>query len=477
MIRIFSHYINANVVAQMIFDLAFVLLATIGFGAWYLDSPVLASTTANNSLALATWTFVVGGVTSNYQSSLATWAFVVAGATGVNQTLPSRSLQQSIARALIAALLMLPLAYAILSLIPQHIDRTDIMAYVAMGAVLAVIAHRALGGQFDKLALMQSRIMILGTGPLAKQVSESLLASDPHARVVGYFPSPNECDHAVPESQIVGSTVSLAVAAARAGVDEVIVALSERRSGSMSLRDLLECKISGIRVSDLSTHYEKRLGQIRLDSVNAGWLIFGEGFNQGYLRTAIKRIFDLIGAILLLVISLPLMLITMLLISLESRGPIFYRQERVGLNGKAFEVIKFRSMRSDAEQDGQPRWATTSDDRVTRIGRLIRLVRIDELPQLYNVLKGEMSLVGPRPERPFFVDTLTKDIPYYAVRHSVKPGITGWAQVRYAYGATAEDAKQKLQYDLYYVKNHTLFLDLLTMCETVSVVLTGKGAR
>lgn len=372
---------------------------------------------------------------------------------------------------------MLPLAYAILSLIPQHIDRTDIMAYVAMGAVLAVIAHRALGGQFDKLALMQSRIMILGTGPLAKQVSESLLASDPHARVVGYFPSPNECDHAVPESQIVGSTVSLAVAAARAGVDEVIVALSERRSGSMSLRDLLECKISGIRVSDLSTHYEKRLGQIRLDSVNAGWLIFGEGFNQGYLRTAIKRIFDLIGAILLLVISLPLMLITMLLISLESRGPIFYRQERVGLNGKAFEVIKFRSMRSDAEQDGQPRWATTSDDRVTRIGRLIRLVRIDELPQLYNVLKGEMSLVGPRPERPFFVDTLTKDIPYYAVRHSVKPGITGWAQVRYAYGATAEDAKQKLQYDLYYVKNHTLFLDLLTMCETVSVVLTGKGAR
>ena len=176
-------------------------------------------------------------------------------------------------------------------------------------------------------------------------------------------------------------------------------------------------------------------------------------------------------------ITLPIMLLTMLCIAAESRGSVFYRQERVGLNGTSFDVIKFRSMRSDAEQDGNPRWALASDDRITRVGRFIRRVRIDELPQLYNVLKGEMSMVGPRPERPFFVDSLTKDIPYYAVRHSVKPGVTGWAQVRYEYGATVEDAKQKLQYDLYYVKNHTMFLDMLIMFETVSVVLTGKGAR
>jgi sugar transferase (PEP-CTERM system associated) len=372
---------------------------------------------------------------------------------------------------------MLPLAYGIFSLIPDRIASSAAMAYAAMGTVAAVIAHRTLGGRIGKLAVMQSRILVLGTGPVAKQVSESLLASDPHARIVGFFPGPNEQVRAVPEAQILASTSSLAITAERAGVDEVIVALSERRSGSMSLRDLLECKIGGIRVSDISTHFEKRLGQIRLDYVNAGWLIFGDGFNQGFVRTAMKRAFDIACAAFLLVLTLPLMVFTMLVISLESRGPVVYRQERVGLNGKPFKVVKFRSMRCDAEQDGNPRWAMAADERVTRVGRLIRKVRIDELPQLYNVLKGEMSVVGPRPERPFFVESLTKDIPYYAVRHSVKPGVTGWAQVRYEYGATVEDAKQKLQYDLYYVKNHTLFLDMLIMFETVSVVLTGKGAR
>ena len=459
MIRIFNHHFNANVILQMAFDFAFVLLAMVGFGAWYLQGPLVVTTTATHSLSLATWTFVVGSATGIYQPSA------------------NRSLQQAVTRALIAALLMLPLAYGIFSLIPQHIANSAVMAYAAMGTVLVVIAYRSLGGRFGRLAMMQSRILVLGTGQVAKQVGESLLASDPHARIVGYFPGPNECDPAVPVSQILAVSSSLAIAAERAGVDEVIVALSERRSGSMSLRDLLDCKISGIRVSDISTHFERRLGQIRLDYVNAGWLIFGEGFNQGFVRTAIKRVFDVVCAAVLLVLTLPLMLITMLLIAAESRGPVFYRQQRVGLNGKNFDVIKFRSMRSDAEGDGNPRWALAADDRVTRVGRFIRRVRIDELPQLYNVLKGEMSMVGPRPERPFFVDSLTKDIAYYAVRHSVKPGVTGWAQVRYEYGATVEDAKQKLQYDLYYVKNHTLFLDLLIMFETVSVVLTGKGAR
>jgi sugar transferase (PEP-CTERM system associated) len=443
----------------MMFDFAFVLLAMIGFGAYYLQSPIQVSMTATHSLSLATWTFVIGSATGIYHAS------------------PKRSLQQSVTRALVAVLLLVPLAYGIFSLIPPYFASSAVMTYAAIGIVVTVIGHRALGGHFGQHALMQSRILVLGTGPVAKQVSESLLASDPYARIVGFFPSPTESVHSVPQSRILAGTASLAVAAAEAGVDEVIVALSERRSGSMSLRDLLECKISGIRVSDLSTHFEKRLGQIRLDHVNAGWLIFGDGFNQGFLRTAIKRVVDIFCAIVLVAITLPLMLITMLLISVESRGPIFYRQERVGLNGKAFNVFKFRSMRCDAEEDGNPRWAAAADDRVTRIGRLIRRVRIDELPQLYNVLKGEMSLVGPRPERPYFVDTLTKDIPYYAVRHSVKPGVTGWAQVRYEYGSTVEDAKQKLQYDLYYVKNHTLFLDMLIMFATVSVVLTGKGAR
>jgi sugar transferase (PEP-CTERM system associated) len=270
---------------------------------------------------------------------------------------------------------------------------------------------------------------------------------------------------------------SLTTTAQELDVDEIIVALTERRAGSMPLRQLLDCKILGVKVYDLATHFEKRLGQIRIDFVNAGWLIFGDGFNQGALRTAIKRAFDVVFSLLLILVSAPIMLGAAIIIKLDSRGPVFYRQERVGQNGAGFMVTKFRSMRTDAEKDGQPRWASAQDDRVTRFGHIMRRLRIDELPQLFNVLKGDMSLVGPRPERPYFVEQLTQQIPYFAVRHSVKPGVTGWAQVRYQYGATVEDSQEKLQYDLYYVKNHSLFLDLVVLFETVGVVLTGKGAR
>ena len=191
----------------------------------------------------------------------------------------------------------------------------------------------------------------------------------------------------------------------------------------------------------------------------------------------VKWVFDIVGSSVLLLLASPVMLVTSVLILLEGGGPIFYRQERVGLHGRTFNVIKFRSMRNDEEKDGTPRWASAGDARVTRMGKIMRKMRIDELPQLFCVLKGDMSLVGPRPERPFFVDRLTQEIPYYAVRHSVKPGLTGWAQVRYHYGASVEDTAQKLQYDLYYVKNNSWFLDLVVLFETVGVVLTGKGAQ
>ena len=260
-------------------------------------------------------------------------------------------------------------------------------------------------------------------------------------------------------------------------MDEIVVALSERRGGSMPLRELLDCKLRGVRVIDIATHFEQTLGQIRLDAVSAGWLIFGDGFKQGWWRTFVKRIFDIVCASILILLALPVMLVTAFLIVIESSGPVLYFQERVGLNGRLFNVVKFRSMRTDAEKDGQPRWASTTDDRVTRVGRVIRKIRVDELPQLFSVLSGAMSLVGPRPERPYFVDKLTQVIPYFAVRQSVKPGVTGWAQVRYHYGATVEDATEKLQYDLYYVKNHSLFLDVMVLFETVGVVLMGKGAH
>ena len=256
-----------------------------------------------------------------------------------------------------------------------------------------------------------------------------------------------------------------------------MVAVADRRAGSTPLRELLDCKLRGVRVVDIATHFEKTKGQIRLDSVSAGWLIFGDGFAQGVARTIVKRLFDIVCAIVLLILASPVMLLAALAVVLESGLPIFYRQERVGYNGRPFNVVKFRSMRTDAEKDGTPRWASAGDDRVTRVGLIMRKLRIDELPQLFSVLKGDMSLVGPRPERPYFVEQLTQQIPYYSVRQSVKPGVTGWAQVRYHYGATLEDSAEKLQYDLYYVKNHSLFLDLVILFETVGVVLLAKGAR
>ena len=210
---------------------------------------------------------------------------------------------------------------------------------------------------------------------------------------------------------------------------------------------------------DLSTYFERALGQIRLDSLRAGWLIFGEGFRQGVARTIVKRIFDTVAASILILLALPVMLVTAIVIVLEDGFPIFYRQERVGLNGRLFNVVKFRSMRKDAESDGKPRWATANDDRTTRVGRIIRKLRIDELPQLFSVLTGDMSLVGPRPERPYFVDKLTRDIPFYAVRHSVKPGVTGWAQVSYHYGASVDEDVYKRQSLLWAVLLFPLILN------------------
>ena len=320
------------------------------------------------------------------------------------------------------------------------------------------------------------RVLVFGIGEQAASVRRTLDRSDPNVQIVGFYPSPGDEAVMIPADRILPTTQSLTDTARALKVDEIVVAVSERRGGALPLRELLDCKLYGVRVLDLASHFEQSLGQIRLDSLRAGWLIFGDGFRQGGFRTLLKRVFDIVCASILFMLSLPVMLITAILIVLESGFPIFYRQERVGLNGRLFNVLKFRSMRVDAE-NGTPIWATGNDPRTTRIGKIIRKTRIDELPQLLSVLKGDMSLVGPRPERPYFVDQLTREIPFYAVRHSVKPGVTGWAQVRYHYGASVEDSAEKLQFDLYYVKNNTLFLDMVVLFETVGVVLTGKGAH
>jgi sugar transferase (PEP-CTERM system associated) len=322
-------------------------------------------------------------------------------------------------------------------------------------------------------------VLILGAGERAAMVGKLVLEADNGAELVGFYPTANEHAHApvVPAQQLLSNQEPLAALTQRLKVRELIVAPDERRGAGIPMDQLLACRTQGVRVLDLAGYFERTAGQLRVDCIEPALLVFGSGFDQGVLRRGVKRLCDLLSAGLLLLASAPVMLVTTLLIKLESPGPVLYRQQRVGLNGRHFDVIKFRSMRTDAEKDGRPRWATSNDDRVTRVGRVIRRLRIDELPQIFNVLLGDMSIIGPRPERPFFVEQLTRELPYYALRHSIKPGVTGWAQVRYPYGATVEDSLQKLQYDLYYIKNHNLMLDLLVLAETVGVVLTGKGAR
>ncbi len=460
MIRHFSFYTRRLTLLHVAFDVALVMAVIAISVALQIDSFALAVP-------------LVG----THAVSLAAGLFVINTASGFYEPIHSRSVGQSCARAIFALLLALPLTYAVLSLLPDPLADRWGLTWAAMAAVAAVIVRRVYVAHWASVPQARSRVLIFGSGSAAAVVGSTLKESDPNVHIVGYVPGPNESSPAVPHGELLNGGASLVEIAKRHAVDEIIVALTERRSGSMPLRQLLDCKLVGVKVHDISTHFEKTLGQIRIDYLNAGWLVFGDGFNQGIYRTAVKRVFDVVCASMLLVVSAPVMLLTALIIKLESRGPVMYRQERVGLNGATFNVAKFRSMRMDAEQDGTPRWASANDERVTRVGRIIRRLRIDELPQLFNVFKGEMSLVGPRPERPFFVEQLTQQIPYFAVRHSVKPGVTGWAQVRYQYGSTIEDSQEKLQFDLYYVKHHSLVLDLLILLETVSVVLTGKGAR
>lgn len=329
-----------------------------------------------------------------------------------------------------------------------------------------------------RLGIFDRRILVLGTGTRA--INVELLAkrnnSGTSLNIVGFLPM-LATQHHVQPSRILPVENSLFAAVKKYAINEIIIAVRERRGGGIPMQELLECKLAGVKVTELSTFYERERGQLRIDSMNASWLVFGDGFRQDTVREVVKRGFDIIASLLLLIVALPFMLVTAILIILEDGAPIFYRQQRVGQGSKPFDILKFRSMRKDAEKDGKPRWAAAQDDRTTKVGRVIRNLRIDELPQIFNVLKGEMSFVGPRPERPFFVSELAREIPYYNARHSIKPGITGWAQVRYPYGASLEDAIEKLQYDLYYVKNHTLFLDIMVLFDTVQVVLWGKGAR
>jgi len=328
--------------------------------------------------------------------------------------------------------------------------------------------------------VFKKRILILGAGQRASSITELRRKSDQVGfTILGFAHMRGERD-VIPPERVLNLNMPLIDFVDRHDVDEIVLAVDDRRKG-IPMHELLECKMHGVDVIDVTTFFERETGKIRLDQLHPSWLLFSEGFNQSGAREFTKRTFDILASSFLLLITWPFMLFAAFAIWTESGFkwgvPILFRQVRVGLGGRPFQVLKFRSMVVDAEKSGKAQWATKNDSRVTKVGSFIRKVRIDELPQIFNVFRGDMSFVGPRPERPEFVVMLSEKIPYYSERHHVKPGITGWAQLLYPYGSSEKDALEKLQYDLYYVKNHSIFLDFLIMLQTAEVVLFGRGAR
>lgn len=322
------------------------------------------------------------------------------------------------------------------------------------------------------------RILIVGSGNLAVEVARQVLSRpDAGYRIIGFVGTDSELlGKSLINPRVIGMTDDLERIVKNEGIDRIVVAMGERR-GQLPTDRLLKLSLAGeVSIEEGATFYERVTGRVSLNMIRPSWLIFTGRGRQAKLaavtRNAVHRFVALIGMLL----SLPIVLLTTILIKLDSRGPVFYKQERIGRNGRPFVLVKFRSMRVDAEKEG-PVWASKGDDRTTRVGRIIRKIRVDEIPQFWNILRGEMSFVGPRPERPHFVAQLAEEIPYYEQRHLIAPGLTGWAQIKYPYGASIEDARQKLQYDLFYIKNHSLFLDAIILFETIKIILFGRGAQ
>jgi sugar transferase (PEP-CTERM system associated) len=400
------------------------------------------------------------------------------GAFGLYRRSQTLSKGAYIVRVILAPAVGIPLAFLGAQLLPGPVAADDkwLLAITLALVGLLLVRHAVVLPLVG--TLLPHRILVLGTGPEARLVEASLTATQPLGmRLVGFYALENPQEAVVSPGRIVARTGPLEDVVRQLGVNEIIIAVRQQRGGVLPLRGLLDCRLSGVEITDLARYFERVHGQVPIESLKVSWLIYGQGFRQNVMRAIVKRSFDLVVSAVLIVLTAPIVALAALLIAAEGGGPVIFRQQRVGHRGRTFTVFKLRSMQQDAERDGKATWATVNDVRVTRVGRLIRRARIDELPQLFNVLRGEMSFVGPRPERPEFVAMLTEQIPFYAVRHSVKPGLTGWAQVRYSYGATVEQSVRKLEYDLYYVKNHTLLLDLVILLETVRVVLLGEGAR
>ncbi len=461
MIRLFKHYIPHAVLLLGLFDL--LLLVAAGEAAWRLRATQIGMDPG--LLSDRVWS----------HGSFAAMMLMAMVAVGVYGADSLRSMRFAAARLLVAVSLgIIALSFVDFVIDGANFWRSTLVYGMALSVLLLVLNRLVVGGILGASAFRR-RVLVLGAGPRAQRLRDLGERPESGFVIVGYI-GMSEAQPVVEEAIARSAIHNLKRFVENLGVSEVVLALEERRN-SLPLNDLLRIKTAGVHVNDFSSFIERETGRVDLDTVNPSWLIFSDGFSSGRAVSSVaKRVFDVTASALLLAATAPLIVLFALLVKLDSRGPAFFRQTRVGLYGQNFNVIKLRSMRNDAEAGGA-RWASKNDPRVTRIGSFIRKVRIDELPQTWSVLKGEMSFVGPRPERPEFVSDLEQQLPYYAERHMVKPGITGWAQVNYPYGASIEDSRHKLEYDLYYAKNYTPFLDLLIILQTLRVVLWHEGAR
>lgn len=362
-------------------------------------------------------------------------------------------------------------------LLPSAYIGRGVLAMALAGAFIVLLLMRVVLARLLRTDALKRRVLVLGAGAHADLINQRMrrLADRQSFVVAGFLPI-NGQERVVQVNLVDGDAGDLLDVVERLQIQEIVVAPDERR-GALPMEQMLACAQRGVAVTHLSSFFEREAGLVTLKIADPSWLVFSGGFDHSMPRRLSKRFFDLGAALVLLLLAWPAMLLVAVCIGLETGRPIFYRQTRVGEGGHHFELIKFRSMRIDAEADGVARWASAGDDRTTRIGRFIRLTRLDELPQLFNILKGEMSFVGPRPERPQFVDMLDQELRYYSIRHSVKPGLTGWAQLRYPYGASVQDAEEKLKFDLFYVKNQGLLFDVMILLQTVEVVVFQRGSR
>jgi sugar transferase (PEP-CTERM system associated) len=360
---------------------------------------------------------------------------------------------------------------------PQLMIGNGIFVSALFVFLIAILGWRLAFNHVTGSLKLEERVLFVGTGETARKVARQILDQHDFAyRIIGFIDDdPRRVGERIVNPAIVGTPADMDRLVAQHHIDRIVVGLSDRR-GKLPIEQLLRAKMAGVRVEDATTTYERVTGKILIDDLRPSWLIFSDGFRVSRLTRLMKRSIDLTLSILMAIVTIPAMILTALAIVLEDGRPVLYRQERVGENGRTFVLSKFRSMRKDAEEGGRPIWARDGDHRITRVGRFIRKTRLDELPQLWNVIRGNMSFVGPRPERPFFVEELSRAIPFYQQRHAVKPGITGWAQVKYRYGSSLEDAMEKLRYDLYYIKHLSIIFDLTIVFDTVKVVLFRKGA-